>query len=91
MEDKPELYLKKLTKEEKEQMREENRKNGKPKILIVMIVIMIAIMVGMFIISYYWSMNKLPGKMAAAVMIVCLVVEVVLCETTNKINHRLYK
>ncbi len=91
MGDKPELYLKKLTKEEIEQIREENRQNGKPKILIGMIILMIAIMVGMFIISYYWSMNKLPGKMAATIMVVCLVVEVVLCETTNKMNHRLYK
>lgn len=91
MGDKPELYLKKLTKEEKEQIKKEDIKAGKPKILIFMIIGMILIMAGMFVISYFWSMKKIAPAIALPVMAVCLVAELVLCEVSNKMNHKLEK
>ncbi len=91
MGDKPDYYLKKLTKEERKQMKEEERKNGKPKILIFIIILMVAIMAGMFILSYFWSMEKVPSSIAIPVMVVCLVAELIICEISNKMNHKLNK
>ena len=75
--------------EEKEKIKEEDKKAGKPKIVIVMIIAMVAIMAAMFAVSYFWSMEKLSSAIAFPVMAVCLVVEIVLCEISNKINHKL--
>ncbi len=87
MGDKPEFVLKKMTKEEKEQQKKENKIGDKPKIVIFMVIGMILIMAGMFAVSYFWSMDKLPGSIAWPVMAACLAGEVVLCEIANKINR----
>lgn len=89
MADKPELYLKKLTKEEKQQLKEEEKKEGKPKILIFMILLMVAIMAVMLLVSYFWSMGNIKSSIGIPVMIVCLVAEVIICEISNKMNHKL--
>ena len=89
MGDKPELYLKKMTKEEKQQQKEEDRKAGKPKILILVIVLMFVIMAGMLVLSYFWSMGEIKGSIAIPIMAVCLVIEVVICELCNKLNKKL--
>ncbi len=91
MGDKPELYLKKLTKEEKEQIKEEDKKSGIPKILIVLIVLMVAIMGVMFAVSYFWSMKKIDAIVAVPIMVVCLAGEIIICEYANKMNHKLTK
>ncbi len=89
MSDKPELYLKKMTKEEKEQLKEEGKKVKKPKALIIMIIVMVAIMAGMFFISYIWSMGYLPGAIAFPVMVICLIAEIVVCDRANRMNRNL--
>ena len=89
MGDKPELYLRKMTKEDKQQQKEENRKARKPKILVFVIVLMFVIMAGMLVLSYFWSMGEVKGSIAIPVMVVCLVVEVVICELCNKLNKKL--